>query len=221
MKTCPFCNIEVGGNLSKCPLCQNALTGDGTGDMPHWPLQTTLKKQSILYKVQLCLILTCIILVLSIDFLFGYRGGTLHWSLLVSMWLIAFEFGLIRLFKKNFSPSRILTLFVLILSVLIMITGYFTGYWYLTAGIMVPCLCIGTLIANFILTLVDQIANAMVYLLSNILLGVLPYIVLLIMGKNIPMAWIICLIVSVIIFINSCILRGRAVLSEVQRRFNM
>jgi hypothetical protein len=102
-----------------------------------------------------------------------------------------------------------------------MITGYFTGYWYLTAGIMVPCLCIGTLIANFILTLVDQIANAMVYLLSNILLGVLPYIVLLIMGKNIPMAWIICLIVSVIIFINSCILRGRAVLSEVQRRFNM
>lgn len=221
MKHCPYCKIDVGGQLTNCPFCQNALNDDGSGDVAHWPAQTTLQKQSVLYKLQLFLVLSAMIIALSLDFLFHLNDGHLHWSLLLSMWLMAFEFGLIRLFKKNFSPSRILTLFVLIIAVLIMATGFFTGYWSLAAGIIVPWLCIGTLVANFILTLADQIANAMVYLLSNILLGVLPYLVLFVMGKDIPLAWIICLITSVIIFIGSCIFRGRDVLSELQRRFNM
>ena len=25
MKNCPYCKIEVGGNLKKCPLCQSKL----------------------------------------------------------------------------------------------------------------------------------------------------------------------------------------------------
>ncbi len=221
MKHCPYCKIEVGGQLNRCPFCQNALNGDAGDDRPHWPVQATLQKQSVLYKLQLFIVLSAMIIALSLDFLFDIKDGNLHWSLLLSLWLLAFEFGLIRLFKRDFSPSRILTLFVLLLATLLLITGYFTGYWALTAGVIVPWMCIGTLIANFVLTLAEKIANAMVYLLSNILLGVLPYLVLLIMGKDIPLAWIICLITSVIIFIGSCIFRGRAVLSELQRRFNM
>jgi H+/Cl- antiporter ClcA len=219
MKTCPFCKIEVGGNPIHCPFCQNTLIGEV--EVPYWPTQTTLKKQSVLYKIQLCLLLSFMVFFLALDFLLGVGNSRIHWSLLLSLWLLSFEFGLIRLFKKSYSPSRILTLFVLILTALILITGYFTGYWHMAAGILVPILCIGTLIANFVLALVDKVGNAMVYLLSNILFGVLPYLVLFVMRRDIPVAWIVCLITSVIILINSCILRGRQVLSELQRRFNM
>lgn len=219
MKHCPYCKIDVGGSLTRCPFCQSGLLG--TEDRPYWPPQKTLQTQSILYKLQLFFVLATIIVVLSLDFLLNLNPDSFHWSLLVSLWLITFEFGLIRLFKRNYSSSRILTLFVSMLAILILITGYFTDYWYLAAGILVPWMCIGTLIVNFILTLVNQIANAIVYLLSNILVGILPYLVLRIMGKDIPLAWIICLTTSVILWVASCIFRGREVLSELQRRFNL
>ena len=63
----------------------------------------------------------------------------------------------------------------------------------------------------------------MVYLLMNIGIGLLPYILLFLRldgGKldahSIP--WVICLILSIITFLGLVIFRGRALKSEIEKR---
>ena len=61
----------------------------------------------------------------------------------------------------------------------------------------------------------------MSYLLTNLLVGIVPYIILYFLGKETPIPWIACLILSVILFIGAVIFKGRMVLNEIQRRFNI
>lgn len=218
MKTCPYCNIQIGGIYSKCPICQNGLAGESSEE--HWPSPDSLKKESLLYKLQLFFVLSAVIVSLALDFIFEIHPD-FHWSVPLTFWFLAFEFGIIKLFRNYFSPSKVVTEFALIVTLLLLFTGYWIHHLQIIAGIIIPIICIGTLITNFVLILVDKISNAMVYLLCNILVGTLPYLVLFIMRHTIPLLWIICLIVSVITFLGACIFRGRQVFGELQKRFNI
>ena len=93
MKKCPYCKIEVGGNPDKCPLCQSRLSGEG-GET-HFPQLKALKVRSFIYKLQMLIVLSIVIVGLGFDFLHKVRipeFPKLHWSLILAMWLLAFEF---------------------------------------------------------------------------------------------------------------------------------
>jgi hypothetical protein len=77
------------------------------------------------------------------------------------------------------------------------------------------------MIANFVLAMIDKSGNAMIYLLSNVLIGVLPYLTLSIMKKDCPFFWIVALLLSVIVFVGAIIFKGREVVSEIHRRLNL
>ena len=222
MKNCPYCKIEVGGNLKKCPLCQSRLNGEA--ERPYFPQQTTLKIQSFFYKLQLFIVWSMVILSLGLDFLFNLKVWPtldIHWSLIVAMWLIVFEFGIMRLFKKGISSSRIMTLFVFIVMVMLGITAYYVGFFPLVTDWVAPIVVMGTLIANFVLAMLDKNGNAMVYLLTNLVVGILPYIVFYFMERDCPIAWIVCLLISVILFVGAIIFKGREVAGEIQRRLSV
>lgn len=222
MKNCPYCKIDVGGDLKKCPFCQSTLSGTSDGD--YFPKQTSRKIQSFFYKLQMFIVFTIMIVAIGEEYLLKidmFHG--IHYSLLVCMWLIAFEFGIMKLFRKGFHPSRVLTIFVIIVTLLLMVTAYEIGpvTWGLMLSWLLPIIVMGTMIANFVLAMIDQISNAMVYLLTNIVVGICPYWVLFLAGKDIPVTWIVCLILTIVLFVGAIIFKGRAVLSEIQKRFNV
>ncbi len=224
MKNCPYCKIEVGGNLKKCPLCQSKLNGEP--ERQYFPKQTTLKLQSFFYKVQLFIVWTIVIAALGVDFLFHVQIPAfigIHWSLLVAMWLIVIEFGIVRLFKRGLSSSRIVTLFVFIVLIMLTITSYYVGreQFKFVIDWVLPVVIMGTLVANFVFAMIDKNGNAMVYLLTNLVVGILPYIVFYFVGRDCPVAWIVCLMVSVILFVGAIIFKGREVAGEIQRRLNV
>lgn len=222
MKNCPYCKIEVGGNLKKCPLCQSKLNGED--ERSYFPRQTTLQIQSFFYKLQLFIVWAVIIASLGVDFLFHLRPWptlTFHWSLLVFMWLVVFEFGIMRLFKKGISSSRVLTLFVFIVLIMLMVTAYYIHCFRLVTDWVTPIVVMGTLIANFVLAMLDKKGNAMVYLLTNLVVGILPYVVFYFSERDCPVTWIVCLLVSVILFVGAIIFKGREVVGEIQRRLNV
>ena len=64
MRTCPYCKIEVGGDLIKCPLCQSKLTGEG--EAAYFPKQTVFRRRSFLYKLQLFIIWILVIVAVGI-----------------------------------------------------------------------------------------------------------------------------------------------------------
>ncbi|MCR5415855.1 MAG: hypothetical protein K6E79_03565 [Pseudobutyrivibrio sp.] len=222
MKHCPYCEIEVGGNLKKCPLCQSKLVGEG--EREYFPQQLTLKIQSLFYKIQLFIVWAVVITSVGLDYLFHLKlWPTLnfHWSILVAMWLMVFEFGIMRLFKKGMGSARTMTLFVFIILILLMVTSYYFERLAFVTDWITPFVVIGTLIANYVMAMIDKSGNSMVYLLTNLIVGVVPYVVFYFMQKECPIAWIICLLVSVILFVGAIIFKGREVVNEIQRRLSV
>lgn len=222
MKKCPYCKIEVGGDLVKCPICQSKLMGEA--EEPYFPKQTEQQRRSLYYKVQLFVVWVLVIAGLSIDFLFHIMIPAypdLHWSLLLTMWLVAFEFLIMRQFKPGTGSARKVTWMVFITLIMLVITSYFLGFLQFTVYWIVPIVLIGNIITNFVFAMIDKKGNTMSYLLTNLFVGVIPYIFLYFFGKGMKLAWIICMILSVILFIGAVIFKGRMVLNEIQRRFNV
>ena len=222
MKKCPYCKIEVGGNTDKCPLCQSRLNGEA--EQAYFPKMEALQFRSFLYKLQLLIVWAVIIVSIGLDFIVPVRLPSypdLHWSLLLAMWLVAFEFLIMRQFKPGTGSARKVTMMVLITLCLLLVTAYFFNFLDIILDFVVPIVLTGTIIANFVLAMIDKNGNTMAYLLSELLFGVIPSIVQYFVRESMPLAWTICTIVSVIMFIGAVIFRGRSVATEVQRRLNI
>ena len=222
MKKCPYCKIEVGGDPAKCPICQSKLMGEG--EAAYFPVRDTLKFRSFLYKLQLFIVWIVIISCIGLDLLANVRIPDMpgfHWSLLLTMWLTAFEFLIMRQFRPGTGSARKVTMMVLIILAMLSVTAYYFGFLTITLELIVPIVFTGTVIADFTLAMIDKNGNTMAYLLGNLLLGLIPSIVLYFTKDVMPVAWMICLIVSVILFVGSVIFKGRSVAAELQRRFNV
>lgn len=217
MKKCLNCNIEIGGRTDTCPLCQNSLTGEASRD--NWPLPKKLKAQAFLYKLQLFIALAAIAVGLSLDFLLELNKGT-HYSIIISLWLIIFEIDLSRNIKRLFVITRTISISALHVCILLLITAWYFGFFDLTAYLLVPIILGTVLIANLIFSLIDTTENALVYLLSTILIIVLSYAFMKARHIDNGLTWDICLMSSVVSLIGIIIFKGHKVLNEVRKRVN-
>lgn len=231
-RKCPYCKIEVGGDSVKCPLCQSKIMvssgtesdGSNLSERPYYPRLEAQQKRSLFYKLQLFIVWIILIVGIGLDFMVGLRLPAfpdLHWSLILAMQLVAFEFGIMRQFKPGTGSARKVTMMVLIILALLSVTAYFFGFLELTLDLIVPIVLTGTIIANFVLAMVDKQGNTMAYLLSGFLFGVIPSIILYFVRQNMPIAWIICMLVSLILLVGAIIFKGKSVAAEIQRRFNV
>ncbi len=220
---CPYCKIQVGGDLTKCPLCQNKLKGEL--EEAYFPGREMVQKKSLWYKLQLFAAIAGIITSLGLDFLFDIRIGPfkdLHWSLLLAMWLIVLEVEFIRQYTRGSGSSRKVTLSVFVVLGMLTITSYYFGIFSLTVNWIVPITLVAAMIANFVILILDKHGNTMGYLLINLFVAVLPITIMHFWTKeDTSVPWIICLLVSTILFVGVMIFRGRAVAKEVQRRLNV
>ena len=222
MRNCPYCKVGIEGDLVKCPLCQSKLTG--AGEAPCYPKFEAQKKQSLYYKMQLAIVWGLLITGIGLDFLLRIRLPglpDLHWSLLLAMWLIGFEFGIMRQFKPGTGSAGKMTMMVIITIAMWCVTSYFFGLLKITVDIVVPVVLAATIIANFVLALIDKKGNTMVYLISGFFMGIVPSVICFFVSDKMPIAWAVCLMVSVILFAGSIIFKGRALSNEFQRRFHL
>lgn len=222
MRRCPYCKVGIEGDLAKCPLCQSKLTG--SAEEPCYPKFEAQKKQSLYYKLQLAIVWGLLIVGIGLDFLVGLRlpgFPNLHWSLISAMWLIGFEFGIMRQFKPGTGSAGKVTMMVLITIIMWCVTAYFFGLMKITLEMVVPIVLAATVTANFVLALLDKNGNTMSYLLSAMLMGIVPGVISFFASEKMPIAWAVCLMVSIILFVGAVIFRGRAVAAELQRRFHI
>jgi len=222
MKKCPYCKVEVGGDIIKCPLCQSKLSEESAES--YFPKLEAQKARSFFYKLQLFIVWIILIVGIGLDFMIGLRlpgFEELHWSLLLGMWLVAFEFGFMRQFRPGTGPARKLTMIVLITLVLLPVTAYFLEFFEITTRLIIPIILTATIIANFVLAMIDKNGNTMAYLLSLLFLGVIPGIIIYLTLEKMPLAWSICLLVSAILTVGAVIFKGKSVAAEIRRRFNV
>lgn len=217
MRKCLNCNIEIGGRYDTCPLCQNSLTGEATQD--NWPTPKKLKTQALLYKLQLFLALAAIAVGLFLDFLLELNDGR-HYSIIIALWLIIFELDLSRNIKRLFVITRTLSISVLHICILLLITAWYYGFFDITAFMVIPILLGSILLTNLVFSLIDTTENALVYLLSTILIIVVIYGIMRARHINTGLTWDICLMTCVVSLIGIIIFKGRKVSNEVRKRIN-
>lgn len=219
MNICPKCNIRVGGVADVCPICQHGLDGENDNEY-YWPPAGKLKKQSLFYKIQLLVVLVSIVICLGLDYLFDLYGS-LHWSVIVAIWGIAFELILKRVLKRYFIIPQVFGRVILSLIIVLLITAAFAGFWELAIAYIVPITVIVALVTNFVLALVDKSGNAMVYLICSVLGGIIPFIGIMIVRGKAPFFWSICVMTSVVFVIGIAIFKGSKLTQEIRKRTNI
>ena len=222
MRECPYCKVKIAGLHYKCPLCQSKLMGEN--EEPLFPKPEVQKKQSIIYKLQLFFAWVVLIVGLRLDFMVGLRlpgFPNLHWGLLLAMWIVTFEFGIMRQFRPGTGSAGKVTSLSLITLALWVITAQYFGLLQVTVDLAIPCAIGAVVITNFILAMIDKEGNTMAYLLSGVLIGVVPGIVMFFVSDSMPLAWSLCTMVTFILFVAAIIFKGKAVKAELQKRFHV
>ena len=232
MKTCPHCKINIGGNLEKCPLCQNLLAGEGERDYaPKIEIKTRIRHKAFKI-VSFCFIAT-IIINLAVDYLF-LNTDHYSWSPIVLAWLLVSGWLTEFVIRRHQNLLKTMFLSMITLSILCQFTESFISLAWdfpflgITPKYIIPILCCVNMVANFVLSLIDKhfTDHSLIFMLLNIIFGVFPWIAILIyfrvMGIGMPpFAWSVCLVVNTLAFAGLIIFRGRTVLSEFKKRFHM
>ena len=221
MKSCPHCKIHVGGSGEYCPLCQSPLVGEG--GFPYFPhVEPAMRRASLLYKLVAFFLLGGTVVCAAVDFLLT-EGEHLHWSVMVLACVIAVLLLLHTLMKRRHNAPRLLFQILVGASLLVLFSDWFLGWHGYSLDLVIPILCIIALVINFIFAFVNTrvTENALVYLLLNMLLGILPYVALTLRRGTSPIAWAICLMTSVITFLGLVIFKWRTLHSELHKRLHL
>lgn len=218
MKRCLNCDIEVGGDIEVCPLCQHGLTGEASES--NWPYLASLKTKAFLYKLQLFIVLAIVAVGLGLDFLVGLNDGR-HWSLLGTLTIVIIELTLKSFLKKKSVASKYVSVGGFWLAVILFLTAQCYGFLPPVINLVFPIALSAVIVADFVLTLIDKTGNALVYLLVNILFALVIYGVLFFRKYEMSLSWNICLMIGVVSLIGMFVFLGRKVTSEFERRMNI
>ncbi len=223
MQHCPYCKIEVGGNLSKCPLCQNPLSGTPSDEAPYWPEAKPLKTLSLAAKIVLFVLLSATFICLALDFLLGLHAD-LHWSVLVAVFsLSALLILFLVLDHPRLTVPRFLFQMLLLAIALSFFTEWFLGYRGFSLDYMMPILCSAVLVMDIVFIFVDArfTQNTLVYFLMNVLIGLVTFLVLALLSHVQRIPWMICLIISVLGILSVLVFKWHSLWLELQKRLHM
>ncbi|MBQ6638337.1 MAG: hypothetical protein IJH82_06755 [Lachnospiraceae bacterium] len=218
--------MNIGGNLEKCPLCQNALTGEGERD--YWPKITLNTKRTKAYKIVLFAAISVCIVTLAMDFLF-LKVEHVSFSPIAVAWILVTGWILESTIKKHYNLLKTMFVSMITICVLCQITEIYIHYAWdvpylgITAGWIVPILCSVNMVANFVLSFVDKqfTDHSLIYMFLNILVGVLPWIALFFYQGMPPLTWSVCLVINCLAFVALFVFKGKIAIEEFKKRFHV
>ncbi len=218
--------MNIGGNPEKCPLCQNALEGEGERD--YWPKKIINLKRKKAFQIVMFSLISISIVALAMDFLFL---KTEHYSFgpLVLAWVVIPGWLMENVIKKHYNLLKTLFVSLITMSLLSGLSEFFIHfawdlpYYGITPGYVIPILCSVNMVSNFVLSFVDKqfTDHSLIYMFLNILVGVVPWIALFFIAGKPPMTWSICLVINALAFVALFIFRGRIVINEFKKRFHL
>ncbi|MEE0799955.1 MAG: DUF6320 domain-containing protein [Gemmiger sp.] len=225
MKSCPHCHVRVGGSTNYCPLCQSPLVplpGPETPD--RYPaVESGHRRASLLYQIFAFVLLAGAAVCIAVDFLLT-EGSHLHWSLLVLAFAAAALLLLRALLRRGRNAPRLIFQILVGASLLAVFCDAFLGTVDVSIDYVVPILCCVALVLNFIFSFVNRLftENALVYLLLNMVIGIVPYIALALhRSARPPLTWWLCMVISVVTFLGLVIFKGRTLWAEFQKRLHL
>ncbi len=221
MRCCEKCGVRITGSPPCCPLCQGPLAGeaDGGGDLyPELPL--TGKPHQLLFRLlvlgTVIAAVGCIAVLLCLP---GHHAAALSGLAgLASGWLTV---GIAV--KKRAKPLNAVFGQACVLSMLVLAWDHGTGWRGWSLNYVLPVLYTCTMLAMAVIARVLRLSptDCLLYLVLNILLGLVPLVLMLAGALRVVYPAVICAAVSVILLAVLILFEGRALKSELLRRLHL
>jgi len=221
MRYCEKCGVHVTGTLRTCPLCQGPLSGgpDPAGDVyPNVPLSGKLNAPllRLLILASVAVAAACAAALLcapqygwaALSVLAGLGSGWLTVGIAV---------------KKRRKPFKAVFWQICLLSLLSVAWDLGTGFRGWSLDFVLPILYACTMLAMTLTArlLRLQVQDYLVYLVMDILLGLLPLIFLLCGMLRVVYPAAVCVAVSLVLLAMLILFEGPALKGELLRRLHL
>ena len=220
MRFCDKCGVTIAGEEARCPLCQSMTLPRGGETRAPFPfIPTIYERHGLFFRILLLLSVAAVVLCLGIDWAVGFTG----WSLFVAagvgcLWLL-----LGTCIARRHNVLKNLTQQVITVCALGVLWDVFTGWHGWSIDYLMPIAFVCVMLAMFILTLVLHMPSEtwLIYLLLDMLFGLVPAALLAAGLCRMVYPSIACVCVSVIAFAALIVFKGGAVAQELKRRLHL
>lgn len=221
MYYCEKCKVYAAGSPRACPLCQGPLSGEADMEGNIYPdIPFGGKPYQLLFRAltlaTVIAVAVCIAVLLCLP---AHKAAPLAvMAGLASGWL-----AVGTAIKKRGKPLKAVFWQVCVISVLVLAWDYGTGRRGWSLDFVLPILYICTMIAMAVIARVLHMgpSDYLLYLVMNILLGLVPLVLRLCGVLRIVYPAAICTAVSVIFLAGLILFQGSALKGELLRRLHL
>ncbi len=219
MKHCDKCDIDVRGEALRCPLCQHALTGEGTrNEFPK--VKSLYEKYNRIIK--LCILSTSALAIISVavNALIPQSG---KWSLFVVFGVICAWITAYICIRKWKVLSQNITTEAVIVSVLCVIWDAFTLWHGWSVDYVIPIVFSCALLGLFIMTKILKI-RMNDYVFSTVIcavFGLVPLVLWLSGVTRILIPSAICVALSTLSLITLILYDRQELILTLTKKFHV
>ncbi len=218
MLYCKNCKVNITGNHNKCPLCQSDIIGE-PGKTNTFPIIRE-EKHLINLILKITALITIAVSAISVLINLGFRGS---WSLYVIAGFITGWIVIWITVKMHGNITKNSIWLTVIISILSIIWDMSTGYRGWSIDYVLPIICCFAMIEMFIIAKIMKlrIEDYIVYLIIDILFGIVPLVFLLMNIVKIVYPSLICVAGSIISLAILILFEGKALKAEIVRRIHL
>jgi hypothetical protein len=219
MKYCDKCKVTIRSNEAVCPLCQNRLVGtEGEEIYPEVP--TIYRQFEMFFKLLILSTILAGVGCVAVNLILP-QGG--YWSVFVVLGILCFWISLAYAVKKKDNIPKNITVQVVILSLLSIGWDWLTGWRGWSLDFVLPITCIAAMISLSIIARVTKMpaGDYIVYLIVDIVFGIVPLIFYLTGLVGIVIPSVICIALSLLSLSVLILFEGKNMLQEIERNFHL
>lgn len=222
MKYCKKCKVFVAGTREKCPLCENSIeNNDEIKSEDKFP---SIKGKSSFLKFiwKLFILITVVIAVLSIIINFQVPHKS-FWARFVVVGIFSLWVCLFIALKKYKNILKCLLYETIAVTVFIIFWDYYTGWFGWSINFVMPIIFSLVIFTMGLLSKVLKIdaEEHIVYLVSLVIFGMIPGVLLLTKKVAVELPSMICTGISCITFSFVVLFEGKKMWQEFIKRLHI
>lgn len=221
MLYCDRCAVKVAGKRSRCPLCGMPLSAHGEPAPEVFPsLAARQEKRNFILKLVIFISIAGAVICSAVNFLLPQTGV---WAPFVIIGVVCMWVDVALSIRKLGNIYKSILWQAVILAVLAVIWDLITHWRGWSADFAIPILFSAALVSMSVIAQIQRlhVEDYLVYLLIDLMFGIIPIILLLTGLVTIALPTIICVALSLIYLAALFVFDGKNILLEIRKRMHI
>lgn len=220
MLDCKKCGVRLTGRPERCPLCHGELFGEPEGENIFPDISYEKMEQRFLVRLLAFGTVIVIVLCAAVNYVVPEYGW---WFMFVVAGLLSVWIAAANTVKKRGNLLKSVLWQVCVDSVLLVLWDFGMGFLKWSVDFVLPVLYICSIIAMFVIAFCKHIQpqDYLLYLVLDILIGLIPAILLLTEVVQVIYPSVVCVVVSVVAMAALILFNGQALKNELIRRLHL